>query len=141
MARPAGLIDQGIFMLGFKYLSTVSSVFCFGTFAILMMYPRIIYLLFGIESSASADVMSRRAAILFLAVGTILWRSRDLPEGNARAGLAVGMFVFMAGFVVLGLVELLRGAVGPGILLPVAVELVFGILFVRHTRVYNKKNK
>ncbi len=118
-------------MNDFRTLCIVSSVFCFGTFALLTTYPVILYTLLGLEGSASADVMSRRAAILFLAVGSILWLQRNLTDSSARSGLALGMCVFMLGFVVLGLVEYARGAVGGGIFGPVAIEAVMGILFLR----------
>ncbi|MBU3023949.1 hypothetical protein [Aestuariibacter sp. A3R04] len=42
------------------------------------------------------------------------------------------MFVFMAGFVILGVVEYFRGSVGAGIFLPVSIELVMALLFLKH---------
>lgn len=117
-------------MTEFRNLCIVSSVFCFGTFALLTTYPAILYTLLDLEGSASADVMSRRAGILFLAVGSILWLQRNLTDRSARSGLAMGMCVFMLGFVVLGLAEYARGSVGVGIFGPVAIEAVMGILFL-----------
>ena len=95
------------------------------------------YFFFGLDGSSSADVMSRRAGILFLGLGAILWGLRDLTDGTAKAGLAVGMSVLMAGFAILGIYEYARGSVGPGILLAVAIEVIVGALFATHLRSTN----
>ncbi|WP_051071415.1 hypothetical protein [Ilumatobacter coccineus] len=121
-------------MPSFRTLCAVSAGFCVGTFAVLMAAPTVIYFLFDLEESQGADVMSRRAAVLFLSVGVILWRQRGVEQRETKAGLALGMFVFMAAFVILGLVEFARGAVGPGILLAVAAEFAFGAAFFGHLR-------
>jgi hypothetical protein len=115
----------------FRNLCILSSAFSFGTFAVLMIYPPAIYLLFGIDSSLSTDVMSRRASILFLSVGVILWGQRNIVDTDARSALALGMFVFMSSFVVLGLAEFMRGSVGAGILLAVLIELLMALLFLK----------
>lgn len=124
-------------MVKFRHLCIVSCFFCLGTFSVLTAHPPLMYFFFGLEGSPSADVMSRRAGMLFLGLGTILWRLRDLTEGTARAGLAIGVSVLMAGFVILGIYEYARGSVGPGILLAVAVEVIVGTLFARHVRSTN----
>lgn len=126
--------EYGELMLRFSTLCAVSAGFSFGTSAVLLVAPAIIYFLFDIDESQSVDVMSRRAAVLFLAVAVILWRQRGIEHRETRAGLALGMFVFMAAFVILGLVEFARGAVGPGILLAVAAEFIFGAAFFGHLR-------
>ncbi len=119
-------------MLSFRSLSILSSGFALATFIILLAYPSLIYLMFGIEGGASADVMSRRAGVLFLSVGVILWRLRNLDEGSSGAGLAFGMLVFMTGFVILGLVEFALGNVGPGILVAVVTEGIIGGMYLKY---------
>ncbi len=127
-------------VIRFSTLCAVSAGFCFGTFAVLLAVPSAIYFLFDIDGFESTDVMSRRASVLFLAVGVVLWRQRSIEHDETRAGLALGMFVFMAAFVILGLVEFARGAVGPGILLAVAAEFVFGVAFLSQLRTTGKRS-
>lgn len=121
-------------VIDFRSLCIVSSIFSFGTFGILMFYPPVMYTLFGLDGAPSTDVMSRRAGILFLSVGTILWLQRNLIAEEAKAALARGMFVFMAGFVVLGVIEFFRGAVSAGVFFPVSIELVMALLFMKHVK-------
>lgn len=121
-------------VIDFRSLCIVSSIFSFGTFGILMFYPPVMYTLFGLDGVPSTDVMSRRAGVLFLSVGTILWLQRNLIAEEARAALARGMFVFMAGFVALGAVEFLRGTVGAGVFFPVFIEFVMALLFMKHVK-------
>ena len=121
-------------MPAFRTLVAISAGFAFGTSLVLMVAPAVLYFLFDLDGTQSTDVMSRRASVLFLSVSVILWQLRSTEHRATRAGLALGMFVFAVAFATLGLVELARGAVGPGILVAVGPEIILGAAFFTQWR-------
>ncbi len=97
----------------------------------LLIAPAIVHWLFQIDSGAATDIMSRRAAMLFAGLATITFLARDTDSTEVQRVVSAGITVTMAGLAVLGFVEWIRGAVGVGIFLAIAVELVFTALYFR----------
>lgn len=121
-------------MPSFRVLCILSAILCFLLFCALAFFPSLIYAIFGMEGSVGADIISRRAAMLFAGISVILWQLRHLADGVAKAGLASGMVVAMAGLASVGLFEYARGQVGPGIFLAIVTEAVLLFLFLQHAR-------
>lgn len=91
----------------------------------LLVWPAVIHWLFQIASDPATDVMSRRAAMLFAGLATLMWQTRLAEDSPLRRSVCLSVSVALAGLAIVGLAELLRGAVGAGIFLAIAVELVF----------------
>lgn len=91
----------------------------------LLVWPAVIHWLFQIPSDAATDVMSRRAAMLFAGLATLMWQARLAEDSALRRSVCLSVSVALAGLAIVGLAELLRGAVGAGIFLAIAVELAF----------------
>lgn len=67
--------------------------------------------------------------MFFAGYAAIAFLSRNEPPSASRQSIAFGIGTSMAGFVALGLFELLRGFAGPGILLPMATELFLALSY------------
>lgn len=103
----------------------------FGALAVtLMLVPGLIYWLFGMDGGTAANIMSRRAACLFVGLGLICWMAATWSQMDRV--ISAGVAASMGALAVLGLVEYLRGAVGAGIWLAIVVELMLVALFVPH---------
>lgn len=103
----------------------------FGALAVtLMLVPGLIYWVFGMEGGAAANIMSRRAACLFVGLAVICWLAAKWSQVDRV--VSAGVAASMGALAVLGLVEYLRGAVGVGIWLAIVVEVMLVALFVPH---------
>ncbi|MEQ6203876.1 hypothetical protein ABMC88_12540 [Sulfitobacter sp. HNIBRBA2951] len=89
-----------------------------------------IHWLFQVASDPATDVMSRRAAMLFAGLATLMWQARLAEDSPLRRSLCLGVSVALAGLAILGVAELVRGAVGAGI----GVELVFAAVLLSFWR-------
>ncbi len=113
----------------YKQVSVASSFLCLALFAVLMFYPTILHWLFGLDGNPTADFFCRRAAILFLGLAAITFLGRNDANTAARQTIATGLFIIMAGLACLGTIELMRGAVGIGIMVAVVGEVMFAVLY------------
>ncbi len=114
----------------FHRLSLLTSL-VFATLCLTLIFvPDLIYWLFRLPAHDSADALAKRAAMLFLGLAVLCFGARKsaLPELRRLVALSVG--VAMAAMAVLGLYELARGVVGPGILLAVGAELALAGLYL-----------
>jgi hypothetical protein len=103
-------------------LSVVLSIF-------LLIFPEVIFFLFGVEGNESAYLISRRAAMFFWGYAAIAYFSRNSQPSECRKSIAFGIALSMLGFAGLMLFEFFRGFAGPGILLPIIVELFLSISY------------
>jgi hypothetical protein len=98
----------------------------------LLLIPGLIHWLFQIASDPATIVMSRRAAMLFLGLSIIVWRSRNETASPLRQTVCFGVSAAMGGLLCLGLIEFINGTVGIGIALAVVTELFFAAAFWKH---------
>ena len=104
----------------------------FGAIAVLLLgFPAPIWWLFALEGGGEAALMGRRAAMLFAGLTVLCFLLRDAGPTPERRGAAAAISVAMGGLAVLGLAEWLRGAIGPGVLVAVAVEISLVALWAR----------
>lgn len=115
--------------LNFKKLSFVTASIAMILFVLLLLLPGLIFDLFGISGSDSAEFMARRASMLFLGISVICWMGRRSNHSTSRQATCMGLGIAMLALAVLGLVELLRGFVGAGILLAVTTELILSAAY------------
>ena len=111
--------------------STLAASVSFCLFVCLLLSPNLIFVLFGIERTESAEIMSRRASMLFLGFSLICWLARAAENSSARQGIAAGLAAAMLGLAGIGLFEFVRGAVGPGVWLAIAGEVTIGSMYLR----------
>ncbi len=109
---------------------------CAGLLAVLcaahLLTPGLMTWLFGIAPDVSAQVMARRAGLLFFGLACLFFILRSTAEVRLQRQVSGATAATMAGLALLGLVELVSGRVGLGILLPVAVETGLAALFLPH---------
>ena len=91
--------------------------------AMLLLLPAPIWWLFALEGNAEAALIGRRAAMLFVGLTVLCVLLRDAGRTLERRAAAAAIAIAMGGLALLGLAEWLRGAVGPGVLVAVVVEL------------------
>ncbi len=115
----------------YRNLSTATAGLSLALFGCLLFAPGLIFLLFGMPGGESAEIMSRRASMLFLGFAIICWLARNAEDSVLRQALSAGLSAAMLGLAGTGLFELVRGAVGPGVLLAVAAEVAIGSIYAR----------
>lgn len=116
-------------MIAYKTLSVMTASLCITLAVFLLLIPEPIFLIFGVAGNESAYFISRRASLLFVGYAAIAFLSRHEPPSASRQSISFGIGASMSGFVALGLFELVRGFAGPGILLPMAVELFLALSY------------
>ncbi len=102
--------------------------------ATLLFQPGLIHWLFQIESGVGTNVMSGRAAILFLGLSLLAFRSRAEAPSPLRSTVDLSLGLVMAGLLVVGLVHYFSGQVGHGIWLALVVEAFFASGYLRFWR-------
>jgi hypothetical protein len=100
-------------------------------FVCLLLFPGAIFALFGMEGTESAEIMSRRASMLFMGFAVICWSARNAEDSASRRAVSAGLATAMLGLAGTGLFELGRGAVGLGVLPAVVAEVTLGSLYAR----------
>ncbi len=114
-------------MITYRTLSISLCALFFVLGAILLLAPETVYWIFGVTSHASADVLSRRAGVLFFGLFTISFLGRSAPHSLLRQAYLVGICVIMFGLIFTGLFEFIFSNVGPGIWLAIITEAVLGV--------------
>ena len=84
---------------------------------------------FGLAPEVGAEVMARRAGVIFVALAMLFHALRRVEEPGLQRDISRAGFVMMAGLIALGLIEWAAGRVGPGILFAVLPEIVFAALY------------
>lgn len=98
---------------------------------VLFFYPTLIYWLFGMNGAEPADVLARRAAVLFIALSFIISRSCNLQPSKPRQIIPQGIALALVALAILGVIELFRGTVGLGILVAIATEVILAVALLR----------
>ena len=115
----------------FQTLSTITGTIFAALCVTLLFMPDLIFWLFGLEGNALGYLMGKRAAMLFLGLSLMCLMARNTASDEVMRLVALTVGGSMGAMAVLGLFELARGVMGPGVLLAVAVELAFVVLFWR----------
>jgi len=125
-------------MINFKTTSALNAIVLFLLFSALLIFPKIIFVLFQIPENDSAFFIARRAAMLFLGLAVITWTGRHASHSSLRQSVCAGLSTTMFALALLGVCEFIRGLAGPGILLAVIGELFLGGLYIN---IWLKKRK
>ena len=116
-------------MVSFKALNSVTSVIAFILFVNFLIYPELLFFIFGIDGSGSSYFIARRLSILFLGISVLTWFSRNVEHSEARQAICASIYVSMFSMAMLGLFEYFRGAAHAGILVAVFTEMTIGYLY------------
>ena len=116
-------------MLSFKTLNFITMGVSVILSIILLFFPKVIFLLFGIDGNESADFISRRASMFFIGYAIICYFSRNSKPSESRQSISLGIAFSMLGFAILGTFEFLRGFAGAGIFLAVSAELFLSVCY------------
>lgn len=114
-------------MPSFKALNLITTGISVILSLLLLFFPQVIFLLFGVPGNESAYFISRRASMFFFGYAIICFFSRNAMPSESRRAIASGVGASMLGFAVLGTLEFLRGFAGPGIFLAVSAEIFLAV--------------
>lgn len=117
-------------VISYKVLSVAFAMLCIALFSCLLLAPYLIYRLFDISGSETADLLSRRAAMLFLSLATISYLGRNAPLSNLRQVVTIGIATAMFGLLSDGIYEFFRGTAGLRIWVAIVGEAVFAGLYL-----------
>jgi TM2 domain-containing membrane protein YozV len=116
-------------MPSFKTLNFITTGISTILSIILLFFPKVIFLLFGIDGNASAYFISRRASMFCIGYAVICYFSRNSKPSESRQSISLGIALSMLGFAILGIFEFLRGFAGAGIFLAVSAELIISVCY------------
>lgn len=111
--------------MSYKAVSLAASVLYLTLFACLLLSPGLIYWLFGIPGHSSADLLAKRAAMLFLGLAVLSFVGRDAPPSNLRRTVVIALSTTLVGLIGVGVYEFMTGTAGAGIWCAIAGETVF----------------
>jgi hypothetical protein len=119
----------------FRTLSTFTAALCLLLALVWGLVPDRLLASWDIEYSLGIGLISRRIAVLFLALSMMFFLVRNEAPSQTRSALSYGFVMGCWGLAILGFGEWLNGHAGPGILLAVVVELALGLAFFQARRV------
>jgi len=102
----------------------------FGGLAIgLLAAPAFFAASFGLAPEVGAEVMARRAGVIFAALALLFQALRGIDDARLQRAVARAGLAMMLGLIGLGLIEWAAGRVWPGILFAVLPETLYALLF------------
>lgn len=78
-------------MLNYKTTSTYTALIAFTLFSILILFPEMLFWLFGIEQNNSALFVGLRMAMLFLGLAILLWVGKDSAHSESRQAISLSI--------------------------------------------------
>ncbi|MGR3491189.1 MAG: hypothetical protein ACU0DW_03955 [Shimia sp.] len=113
----------------------IGALFAFAIFLLCLLLPGAYLSNYGIEPTASAQVMVQRASPAFLVVAVALWGIGTEPPSPLRKKIIYGLALFFVAVAVTGIYHISTGQAGPGLWAGVIAELVAaGLLVVLRNR-------
>ena len=116
--------------MNYKAVSLAASFLYISLFTCILFMPNFIYWLFGIERNDIADLLARRAAMLFLGLAVLSFLGRNEPSSSLRQVVLKAMSTSMAGLMLSGLYEFFSGTAGIGIWFAIGGEALFLALYL-----------
>lgn len=92
--------------------------------ATLILVPELILWLFDLAGTAAAEVLAKRAGILFLGLALVLLLTQAHRPNPSRKAVQQAVAAMLCAMAVLGVAEWLRDGVGPGIWLAILAEIL-----------------
>ncbi len=114
----------------FKLICRLVVLVCAVLFVVFMFFPQYYSPLYGVDTNASSQFTTRRAAPMFLAPIIILWAASSAPHSPLRDAVAYGAAALFAGICVTGVLAWMQGIAAPMILLAAAGEALIAALLL-----------
>jgi len=116
--------------VSYKAVSVAASALYSALFACLLVAPDLIYWLFDIKRHTTADLLAKRAAMLFLGLAVLTFLGRNAPYSSLRRAVSISMATTMAGLMLAGMYEFFFGTAGVGIWAAIGGEALFLSLYL-----------
>lgn len=113
----------------FKIMSLLTSALYFYLFILLLLFPESICMDFGIVGDESLYFLARRTSMLMLGFSVLLFLLRNMPPSAVRQAVSFSVSLNMAGFVLLGFFELIRGFLKSSILSVIFIEVLVAAIY------------
>ena len=117
-------------IFSFELVSTLAAVLCSLLCFTLLFVPDLIYWLFELVASNSANLLAKRAAMLFLGLAVLLLATRKTQSGEVVSAVSLSMVVAFCGLIVVGCYEYISCTAGPGIWVAIVGEAFFIFMFL-----------
>jgi len=114
----------------FRRLALGSALLFFALALIWMLAPDLLLLDWGVEFTASAGFVGRRAAAVYAGVGVMFLSARNAEPSTARTALINGGAVTGLALAALGIVEFKAGHASARILVAVGIEVALARAFL-----------
>ena len=115
---------------GFRTLAAISSVLFLSLGCVWMFAPGRSLALWGIQSNDIAELVSRRAAAMYVGLSVMFFMARNAPPSPGRRALVSGLVVACLILAALGLFEIYRGRAQLDILIAVTIEVALPLAFL-----------
>ncbi|WP_200884318.1 hypothetical protein [Dickeya undicola] len=128
--RSLGTQRMTALSLRFRPLAILSALLFFVIAVAWISVPDLMLASWGVDSSRSAELVSRRSAALYAGVGVMLFLTRNVAPSPARSSLMKGVVVTCMILATLGIGEFVAGHANSGILLAAVLEVVLALAFL-----------
>ncbi|MDX8350875.1 hypothetical protein [Cognatiyoonia sp. IB215182] len=98
--------------------------------SVLLLAPHIVLAIFDLESAHSAEIIAKRAGILFAGLAYLALSTAAHPRNATKERIDQAIVLLLVGLAILGAVEWMNGRVGVGVWMAIATELLLAGLLV-----------
>lgn len=113
----------------FKFVCTSALILCAALAIVLLLFPGVIYWLFDISETLSANLLAKRAAALFTGYAALMLLSRNAKSVETIRIVSITMVILFVSLIIVGGFEFFTNNAGPGIWVAIVGETVFAALF------------
>lgn len=117
-------------LLKFRHLATGTALLFWALAVVWMFAPADMLTNWGVGFSEDTELVSRRAAALYLGIGVMFFLARNCRPSPARSALVTGLIVTCLTLAALGLYEWLAGHARVTILAAVFIEALLSLVLL-----------
>jgi len=114
----------------FKYTCVLGALLYLFLFYTLQFKPEKVTSDLGLVGNDVVYLFIKRASILMLAFGVLLFLGRNIEERLSRSVLSASVSICMLGLALMSGVEFAKGNLGAEVIAPLIVESLVGIIFM-----------
>jgi len=114
----------------YKLACIIASLLYFFLFYILQFKPEKITSDLGLTGNDVAYVFIKRASILMLGFGVLLFLGRNVEEVKSKYVISISVSVCMLGLALMSTLEFVKGNLSNGVITPLVIESFVGITFM-----------
>ena len=114
----------------YKPTCIITALLFFFLFYTLQFEPENLCSDLGLQASEVACLLAKRASILMLGFGVLLTLARNIEEKKCRFVISASLSVCLLGLAYMSGYEFFRGSVSSGIIPPLIIETLIGLIFL-----------